>query len=136
MSIFDPESWLDVAELCCEPEPGTARQAHLRTALNRAYYAALLTTKGRIEQAFGGRVLPRAGTHHAILRAVNSGGPTFERIHFVLKRLKWLRERADYELATRPLKRRMVRSQLELTRTLIQRHIKALPDAEYRKLTL
>lgn len=80
MSDFDPEGWLEVAELCCKPGQGIAREAHLRTALNRAYYAALLTVKRRIEQAVGPRVLPRARTHNAILEAVRSGGRNFARI--------------------------------------------------------
>ena len=136
MTGFDPEAWLEVAELCCHTARQAAAEAHLRSALNRAYYAALLVTKRRIEQALGTGAVPRARTHHAILRAVRSGGPRFEHIHRVLQRLREFREAADYELRTGPLAWNTVYSQVQESRNLIRRHLKAIPDAEYRKLTL
>ena len=35
---FDPEAWLEVAEVCCDTIPGVDGEALLRTSLNRAYY--------------------------------------------------------------------------------------------------
>lgn len=133
MNEFDPESWLTVAELCCKSEQG---EAHLRTAINRAYYAALLSTKQRIEQAMGAGSVPRVQTHTTILNAVRSGGPKFEQIHSALSRLKRAREAADYELQNRPLRRRWVRSRVRLSRDLIRHHIKALPDTDFRGLRM
>jgi hypothetical protein len=95
---FNPERWLVVVEHCCQNAVGAEREAYLRTALNRAYYAALLTTRRRIDPAFGINAVPRARTHYAILEAVRSGGPRFEHIHQILQRLKRLRETADYEM--------------------------------------
>lgn len=131
MNDFDPEEWLAVAELCCNS--GQA-EAHLRTAINRAYYAALLSTKQRIEQAMGSGTVPHAGTHSAILRAVDSGGRKFKRILGALRHLKRVREVADYELEAEPPERHWVRSQVKLSRDVIRNHIKKLPDTDYRTL--
>lgn len=131
MTDFDPEEWLTVAEQCCRSE---REEAHLRTALNRAYYAALLSTRQRIERAMGTGVVPRFGTHSAILRAVHSGGPRFERIHSALQGLRRVREAADYELRSNRLGRRWVRFQVRLSRELIRNHIKTVPDAAFRAL--
>jgi len=108
----------------------------LRTALNRAYYAALLSTRERIERVQGARAVPRTQTHAAILQAVKSGGTRFARINYVLQRLRALREGADYVLRSEPLMWNTVHSFVRLSRDLIRSHIKALPDAEFRKLVL
>jgi len=133
MNDFDPESWLAVADLCCSSGQG---EAYLRTAINRAYYAALLSTKQRIEQATGTGTVPHAGTHSAILRAVHSGGRKFKRIHGALHHLKRVREVADYELESEPPERHWVRSQVKLSRDVIENHIKKLPDADFRTLRI
>ena len=70
---FDPEEWLAVAEICCSTIPLVSRQALLRTASNRAYYAALLSLKQRIESAQGSGAVPAWGTHEAIKQAVRTG---------------------------------------------------------------
>jgi hypothetical protein len=46
MSDFNAEEWLEVAEVCCDRIVGVDQEALLRTALNRAYYAALLCVSG------------------------------------------------------------------------------------------
>jgi hypothetical protein len=136
MITFDPEHWLAVAEACCEPIVGLDEEALLRTALNRAYYAALLSVKQRIEAAQGSKAVPRAGTHAAILGALRVGGPHFLRIHDGLQRLRRRREAADYELRSEPLVGTRVHAHVSRSRELIRRSIKALPDAEFRRLTL
>lgn len=133
MSDFDPEEWLTVAELCCRSEFG---EAYLRTAVNRAYYAALLSTKHRIEQTVGVGSVPRVQTHATILNAVRTGGREFEPIHNALRKLKQEREAVDYEVRNAPLQRWRVRSQVRLSRDVIRNHIKALPDAAFRTLML
>jgi hypothetical protein len=136
MNTFDPEEWVEVAELCCDQIPGIEAEALLRTALNRAYYAALLSMRQRIERVHGVGAVPRVRTHAAILQAVKSGGTRFARIHYLLQRLRTLREGADYVLRSEPLDWSTVHSQVSSTRDLIRRHIKTLPDAELRTLVL
>lgn len=136
MTTFDPEEWVEVAELCCDNVPGIAGEALLRTALNRAYYAALLSIRERIEREHGVGAVPRVRTHAAILQAVKSGGPRFARINYVLQRLRTLREGADYVLRSEPLHWDIVHSQVRFSRDLIRRDIKALPDAEFRRLNV
>jgi hypothetical protein len=96
----------------------------------------LLSVKRRLEQAHGQGAVPRFQTHAAILGAVNSGGSQFKDIRDGLQSLQSLREQADYELRSAPLRWGVVHSQVRLSRNLIRKHIKALPDAEFRRLVL
>jgi hypothetical protein len=67
---FDPERWLEAAGVCCIEIPEVDREALLRTALNRAYYAALLSFKYRVEAVQGAGAVPERRTHEAIYLAV------------------------------------------------------------------
>ena len=136
MISFDAEEWVEVAELCCERIEGISGEALLRTALNRAYYAALLCVKRRIEQTQGEGSVPRFQTHAAILAALQTGGRTFTGIRRDLRSLQALRETADYELRSAPLIWGVVHAQIRMSRELIRTRIKALPDAEFRRLQL
>ena len=100
---FDPEEWLRVAEVCCGTIPTVSREALLRTALNRAYYAALLSLRLRIDAAQGPGTVPEWRTHDAIRQAVRMGGWTFREISRRLNELRQLREQADYVLRTSEL---------------------------------
>src|SRR5206468_6505830 len=122
--------WLEVAEICCDRIEGVDAEALLRTALNRAYYAALLSVKRRIELVHGLNALPRFRTHAAILEATVTGGSQFLEISRGLQALRKIREAADYELVSEPLVWNAVHTQVRLSRALIRRRIKALPDAE------
>ena len=134
MTQFDAEEWVEVAEVCCDHIAGVGQEALLRTALNRAYYAALLCVKRRIEQVHGRGAVSHARTHAAILGAVRSGGSRFSDIYKGLRALQAQREAADYELISEPLKWSMVHAQVGRSRKLIRTRIKALPDAEFRRL--
>ncbi|HEX6750404.1 MAG TPA: hypothetical protein VF092_24130 [Longimicrobium sp.] len=131
---FDPEEWLAVAEVCCGKIPSVNREALLRTALNRAYYAALLTLKLRIESAQGEGAVPNWQTHDAIKQAVRMGGLTFNEIARRLNELRLLREQADYVLNSAELQWDRVHRAVRTARTLIRNQIKALPEAEFRRL--
>jgi len=134
MTDFDAEEWLEVAEVCCDRIVGVDQEALLRTALNRAYYAALLCVKRRIERVQGPGAVPHSRTHAAILNAVRSGGARFSKIYEGLRTLRAQREAADYELRSKPLAWSVVHTQVGLSRELIRRHVKALPDAEFHML--
>ena len=136
MITFDPEHWLEVAEACCEPIRGVDEEALLRTALNRVYYAVLLSVKQRIERAQGYGAVPRTRTHAAILDALRSGDSHFVRIHDGLQRLRRRREAADYKLRSAPLIATRVHAHLERGRWLIRNRIKALSDIEFRRLNV
>ena len=132
--LFDPEHWLAVAEICCSAIPGVSREALLRTALNRAYYAALLSLKQRIESAQGSGAVPAWGTYEAIKQAVRTGGDSFEEIRKDLEALRKERERADYVLFSEELGREAVHLAVTRSRRLIRNRIRALPEAEFRRL--
>jgi hypothetical protein len=134
MMTFDPERWLDVANACRKSMPNVDREALLRTVMNRAYYAALLSFKQRIESVNGPGTLPSRRTHDAIFRAIGAGGATFEDSYRTLRRLRRKRETADYKLNTRPTRSSDAREAVRLSRWLIRDGIKALPDAAFRAL--
>ena len=131
---FDPEEWLAVAEICCSTIPLVSRQALLRTASNRAYYAALLSLKLRIEAAQGSEAVPEWRTHDAIKQAVHTGGEEFKDIRRWLGKLRTLREQADYVLAAPEFAWSEVHEMVDRARWLIRNRIKALPEAEFRRL--
>jgi len=133
---FDAEHWLEVANLCCIPIPDVDRQALLRTAVNRVYYAALLCLKRRIEAAQGRGTVPRAGTHEAILQAVRTGGEPLRLLHAELERMRRLRARVDYELDGDPLVPELVQKQVRAGRRLIRNEIKALPESVFGRLSV
>ena len=96
----------------------------------------LLSVKQRIERAQGPGAVPRTRTHAAILDALREGDSHFVRIHDGLQRLRRRREAADYELRSEPLVATRVHAHVERGRWLIRGRIKALPDAEFRRLVL
>ena len=131
---FDPETWLQVAGICTSNIPGVSREALLRTAVNRAYYAALLALKDRIEVAQGPGSVPAWGTHTALKQAVETAGASFKDVDLRLTWLRHARERADYDLANDEIEFHRVRAMIRITRWLIRNRIKALPEAEFRRL--
>ena len=133
---FDAELWLQVAEVCCIPIPDVDREALLRTAVNRVYYAALLCVKRRIERAQGSGAVPRSRTHESILQAVRTGGPPTRMLHAELERMRRLRSRADYELDGEVLRPEVVHKQVRAGRRLIRNAIKALSEPVFRRLVV
>lgn len=131
---FDPERWLRVADVCCIHIPKVDPEALLRTAANRAYYAALLSVKRRIEAAQGPGAVPSSGTHEAILQALRMGGDAFKDIRYELRSLRDLRSHADYVLESEPLVRHEVVKYVDRSRRLIRNRINAMRDEEYRRL--
>jgi hypothetical protein len=133
---FDPERWLEAADVCCIEIPEVDREALLRTALNRAYYAALLSFKSRIEAVQGAGAVPEQRTHEAIYLAVGTAGYTFMDAYRTLRELRRKREAADYVLSGEPPTFHGAREAVRQSRWLIRTRIKTLPDAEFRRLVL
>lgn len=131
---FNPERWLQVADVCCINIPKVGPEALLRTAVNRAYYAALLSVKRRLDGAFGPGAVPASGTHHAILQTLQTGDRFFRQIHDELRSLRDIRNQVDYELEPMPLVRSDVVKYVDRSRTLIRNRINAMRDEEYRRL--
>jgi hypothetical protein len=62
------------------------------------------------------------------------GGRAFRQISSELRDLRKAREKADYVLTTESLGRDAVHDLVDRSRRLIRKHIKALPEAEVRRL--
>jgi hypothetical protein len=133
---FDPEHWLEAAAVCCIEIPEVDREALLRTALNRAYYAALLSFKFRIEAVQGAGAVPERRTHEAIYHAIGAAGQTFIDSYRTLRELRRRREAADYVLGGGSPSFHDAHDAVRQSRWLIRTRIKALPDAEFRRLVL
>jgi hypothetical protein len=133
---FDPERWLDVASVCCIEIPEIDREALLRTALNRAYYAALLSFRSRIEAVQGPGSVPDRRTHEAIYQAVGAAGLAFIDSYRTLRELRRRREAADYVLDRGSPAFSEAQDAIRQSRWLIRTRIKALSDAEFRGLRL
>jgi hypothetical protein len=133
---FNPERWLQVADVCCINIPKVDSEALLRTAVNRTYYAGLLSVKRRIEKVQGKGAVPTSGTHEALMQALRVAGPPFEKIYRILSRLQKSRNAADYELDTAPLVRSLVVEDITRCRTLIYNQINTVRDDEFRTLII
>lgn len=133
---FDPERWLQVADVCCINIPQVDSEALLRTAANRAYYAALLSVRRRIEAAQGSGAVPPSGTHAAILQALRMHDGVFRQIYHELRTLQNHRNQADYELTTEPPARTEVLKLIAVSRRLIRNRILPARDEEYRTLVV
>jgi hypothetical protein len=94
----------------------------------------LLALKDRIEGAQGPGSVPAWGTHNALKQAVETAGASFKDVDLRLAGLRRARERADYVLATDDLERGCVSKLVDQARWLIRNRIKALPEAEFRRL--
>jgi uncharacterized protein (UPF0332 family) len=65
---------------------------------------------------------------------VRTGGITFQQISEKLEELRKLRERADYEISDGEIEFDRARAVIRTARWLIRNRIKALPEAEFRRL--
>lgn len=131
---FDPEEWVKVADVCCGIIPGISRDALFRTALNRAYYAALMVLKHRIEAVQGAGSVPAWGTHEALRQAVSTAGPEFNDIREKLEVLRNHRVAADYVLSDGRFDYEAVRAAINIARWLIRNRFKRMPESEVRRL--
>jgi hypothetical protein len=67
-------------------------------------------------------------------QAVETAGASFKDVDLRLTWLRHARERADYVLASEDLERGYVSKLVDQARRLIRNRIKALPEAEFRRL--
>lgn len=131
---FDPAAWLVVADICCSEIPTVDRQALLRTALGRAYYAPFLVLRLRVERAQGAGAVPRQSPHEALLQAMRTAGDDFKPILLLMKRLRELRNDADYDPEAGPFDRAEVMMVVSRSRFLIRNLLPRMTDAEFRRL--
>ncbi len=101
--MFEPRGYLAIARaLAANPTPG-AEEAARRAAISRAYYAAVLTVKHRVQRIHGKDVTPGEGFHSAVNRALRrTGSPFMKRIAEDLRELEDHRGVADYDLDPDP----------------------------------
>lgn len=102
--MFDPKEFLTFARSCERSNPST--EAAHRSAISRAYYAAFLSVRAYCvdeDITVQGNV---AHSHDNVIRAMWEF-PHHNKFHMAkeLKRLKKLREDADYDLSYRHAER-------------------------------
>ena len=94
---FDWDQYYELATSLAGRDGSPSEEAKKRSAISRAYYAALIQARQKASDRTGDDI-PRYGTHHwTIKKYQKDPAPEAKRIGSHLKRLKKRRERADYE---------------------------------------
>lgn len=92
-----PDEYLRVAQIFGSPA-GPYPQGRQRSAISRSYYSAFLEAREKLEQLPHIRV-PRKSAHDAVTKAfLWADADLNKRIGRLLRDLKMMRERADYDL--------------------------------------
>jgi len=94
---FDWSAYLVLAETLASAELAGGREASYRSAASRAYYAAFATARQQSRQRHGGVIRQSAAEHGEVAMFFAMRGDTGGAIAIHLARLRFLRNRADYD---------------------------------------
>jgi uncharacterized protein (UPF0332 family) len=94
---FDWRAYLILAQALASAELPGGREASFRSAVSRAYYAAFATARQQSRQRHGGVVRQSAAEHGEVATFFASRGDSGAAIAIHLARLRFLRNRADYD---------------------------------------
>jgi len=94
---FDWRAYLTLAETLVSADFAAGREACLRTAMSRAYYAAFATARRQSREQQGGVVRQSAAEHGEVAAFFEKRGDAGGVIAVHLTRLRFLRNRADYD---------------------------------------
>lgn len=125
---FDWNQYYELAKSLADRDGSPSAEARKRSAISRAYYAALIQARQKASDRTGDDI-PRGGTHHWTIKKYQKDPvPEAKRIGSHLKRLKKRRERADYENSVPRLDSEL-ESALQEAGTLLSR-INGLPNEQ------
>lgn len=93
---MQPSEFLALAQLLSGPD-GPHPQGRHRSAVSRSYYCAFLEVRERLATV-PHVAIPRKNAHDAVWKALAWAAPPLKSAGHLLKDLKRLRERADYDL--------------------------------------
>jgi uncharacterized protein (UPF0332 family) len=94
---FDWGNYLALAETLVSSDLPVDRDACLRTAMSRAYYAAFATARQQSRERHGGVIRQSAAEHGEVATFYAKRGDAGGAITAHLTRLRFLRNRADYD---------------------------------------
>ncbi|MGH9421106.1 MAG: hypothetical protein ACRD3J_14110 [Thermoanaerobaculia bacterium] len=94
---FEWRDYFTLAETLLSSELRGGREACLRSAMSRAYYAAFATARRQSRERHGGIVRQSAAEHGEVATFYASRGDAGGAIAAHLTRLRFLRNRADYD---------------------------------------
>jgi len=94
---FDWRGFLILAETLVDSDVSVNREACLRAAMSRAYYAAFASARQQSRQRLGGAIRQSAAEHGEVATFYAKRGDTGGAIAAHLTRLRFLRNRADYD---------------------------------------
>jgi uncharacterized protein (UPF0332 family) len=94
---FDWRAYLTLAETLVSADLAAGREACLRSAMSRAYYAAFATARSQSRERHGGIVRQSAAEHGEVAAFFEKHGDAGSVIAVHLTRLRLLRNRADYD---------------------------------------
>ena len=94
---FDWRNYLTLAETLVSADLAADRDACLRSAMSRAYYAAFATARQQSRERHGGVIRQSAAEHGEVATFYAKRGEAGGAITAHLTRLRFLRNRADYD---------------------------------------
>jgi uncharacterized protein (UPF0332 family) len=94
---FDWRAYLTLAETLVASDLSVDREACLRSAMSRAYYAAFASARQHSRQRHGGILRQSAAEHGEVATFYAKRGDAGGAIAAHLIRLRFLRNRADYD---------------------------------------
>jgi uncharacterized protein (UPF0332 family) len=94
---FDWRAYLVLAETLLSSELAIDREACLRSAMSRAYYAAFASARQHSRERHGGVIRQSAAEHGEVATFYAKRGDAGGVIAAHLTRLRFLRNRADYD---------------------------------------
>jgi uncharacterized protein (UPF0332 family) len=94
---FDWSAYLVLAQALASAELPGGREASYRSAASRAYYSAFATARRQSRERHGGVIRQSAAEHGEVAAFFALRGETGGEIAAHLARLRFLRNRADYD---------------------------------------
>ena len=94
---FDWRAYLILAQTLASADLPGGREASFRSAVSRAYYAAFATARQHSRQRHGGVIRQSAAEHGEVATFFAARGEAGGAITAHLTRLRFLRNRADYD---------------------------------------
>jgi uncharacterized protein (UPF0332 family) len=125
--MFDPKSFLDVAESLKDPNKDKLFESKVRTSVGRSYYSVFLTTRAKIEKVTGKDLENRNNPHKFIIDGLKGSSNTqLAEFGFHLDTLRAYRRSADYVTKT-SLQQGVAESAFKLAKELHE-DLKKLPQ--------
>ena len=125
--MFDPKSFLDLAENLKDPKKDNLFESKVRTSVGRSYYSVFLTTRAKIERITGKDLEKKNSSHEIIINRLKvSSNTELAEFGSDLDSLRTYRRTADY-VTKISLQQGVAESAFKLAKELLE-NLKNLPQ--------